>query len=286
MTTGQIDQVFREQFDASVKQAYQRKGCLLRNAVYEKTDIGASAIQFAKLGKSTASIKYRHADMALDNIQHTPTVATMADYTSSDYFDQLDEVKTNIPFRAAYAESKAWAIGRQMDSLIIAAADAAVVATGFVTSVTLTSYATVRQSFLTAWETMAKRDVMMDDQVFCVLGPAEFSLLMNLQEFSNSQWVGDSGMTFPTARKTSWMGMNFIEHTGLTNTTGTTYRCFLWHKRALGFGVAKDINGEVWYDGNKRSYRISAAMSSGAVAIDTDGIQGITLDEAATRPTS
>src|SRR6185312_9799073 len=138
MTTGQIDQAFIKQYDSQVKLAYQRKGALLRNAVYQKTNVGATTITFQAMGKVAAALKYRHADIALGNITHTPTAATMADYAIGDYVDKLDEMKTNINARAAIAESNADAVGRQMDALIIAAADAAVVATSYATAFTLT----------------------------------------------------------------------------------------------------------------------------------------------------
>ena len=86
---------FIEQYEAEVKQVYQREGALLRGTLRTRTQVGASRIYFPKLGKGIATQKARHADVTPMDLEHTRESADMADYYAPEYIDDLDQAKLN-----------------------------------------------------------------------------------------------------------------------------------------------------------------------------------------------
>jgi len=287
MTTGDISQTFNAMFDATVKEAYQRNGPLLLPCVRQKTVLGASSIQFVKTGTGTAGAKGRHAVLPKLNLDHTPAIATMADYGLSELIDKLDEMKTNIPERMVVANAIAKALGRRVDQTIITAADAAVTATSYSTTITMTSSVTIKNAWILARQALAERFVpTTEGGMYAIVSPSIFSALMELDQFANSQWTGSADV-FPNANLSgrTWMGAHWIEHTGLTKSTNTRKGFFL-HKEALGLGMSQEPTTDIQWDAERWTNVVAGVVSVGAVAIDSEGIQGLSLDESVTLPTS
>lgn len=288
MTTGDISQAFVSLFDAEVKEAFQRKGALLRPCVREKPTGSGSSMTFQKTGKGTAGQKARHAILPALNLDHTPATATPVDYGLKEWVDQLDELKTNIDERRVVVNAIAMALGRQIDAAILTAWAAAVSATSFTKSITMTSSATIKNSFLAIRQAIAERDVPMDDGNLCaVIPPSVFSVLMELQEFSNSQWVGTPGAAWPdmNVNRRTWMGFHWIEHTGLPKSSNTRTG-YVVYRPATGLAINKEPQTDIQWNAERWANCIAGVMSAGAVVIDTDGIEAVTIDESTALPTS
>jgi hypothetical protein len=81
----------------------------------------------------------------------------------------------------------------------------------------------------------------------------------------------------------TWLDCHWIQHTGLPLSTNTRTG-FLYHSTAIGHGIQQDVTMDITWHGDRAAHFFSAMMSMGAVKIDDDGIQPITIDESTALP--
>tara|TARA_R110002153_G_scaffold3264_6_gene16046 strand:+ start:4247 stop:5056 length:810 start_codon:yes stop_codon:yes gene_type:complete len=258
-----IDQAFVKQFETEVHMAYQRMGSKLRNTV-RSSNVSGSQARFQKIGKGTAVIKARQADVVPMDLAHTNVEVTMVDYFAAEYIDKLDELKTNINERQAVATSAASALGRQTDALIIAAMDAGANAT----AIGATGSVVSKTDLLTLFETMGTADVPEDGQRYLAMSPAAYSDLFLIEEFASSDYVGPQNLPFAG-------GMTMKEFLGFkifSTSAVAGGKNFAYHSTAVGIGINADVQTEVNYVAQKVSHLTTSMMSMGAIAIDSDGI--------------
>lgn len=262
---------FIQLYDPEVKAAYQREGSLLRGTVRTRTQIGAERIYFPKLGKGAATSKARHADVVPMGLEHSRVFADMADYYAPEYIDDLDQAKVNWTIRSEYARAAAMALGRQTDQIIVDAlatatntTSAAAVNTGGNTALTLPVVTYLSQR-------LNDRDVPADMDRFAVISPATLNELLQIVGATSSEYTTQKLLT--TGREpASWMGFNWIVHTGLPSGT----KGFFYHRPSVGHGICKDVTSSVDWIAQKVAWLVNSWMSMGAVLIDQDGVEELT----------
>ena len=120
--SSQITTAFVEQYSANIQMLSQQMGSLLRDAVRNESITGKDAY-FDQIGKVTAQIKVsRHSDTPQIDTPHSRRRCSLADYEFADLIDQQDKVRLLIDPTSSYAKAAAYAMGRAMDDVIIAAA--------------------------------------------------------------------------------------------------------------------------------------------------------------------
>ena len=120
--SSQITTAFVEQYSANIQMLSQQMGSLLRDAVRIESIVGKDAY-FDQIGKVTAQLKVsRHSDTPQIDTPHSRRRCSLADYEFADLIDQQDKVRLLIDPTSSYAKAAAYAMGRAMDDVIIAAA--------------------------------------------------------------------------------------------------------------------------------------------------------------------
>ncbi len=270
-----IDQAFIKQFEREVHEAYQRQGSKLRNTVRTISNVNGSTAVFQKVGKGTASTKSTHGMVPVMNLDHSNIEVTLQDYYAGDWVDRLDELKVNIDERQVIANAGAYALGRKTDELIIDALDSASTNTIVDANVGLT-----KNKVLEAFETFGEKDVPDDGQRYCVVGWKQWSELLSLEEFVNSDYVGADALPFASITQAKmWLGTIWIPHSGLPIDGNDIRSCFWYHRTAVGHAAASDVTTDVSWHGDRAAHFVNNMMSQGAGLIEENGIITINCDE-------
>ena len=266
-----ITNAFITQFEAEVHMAYQRMGSKLKNLVRTVNGVNGNTVKFQKVAKGSANTKARHAEVVAMDLAHSNVSATLTDYYAADYVDKLDELKVNIDERQVVANSAAYALGRKTDSVITSimenATQLANNSSGTGTGMNLGKAQAMMELFNT-------NDVPDDNQRYWVVGPKQWSDLINLDQFSRVEYVGESELPYAggmTAKR--WLGFLWFVHSGLETSGSTDRHTVAFHKSAIGMGIGSDVKTEVNYIPEKVSHLITSMLSIGGVLIDSDGIR-------------
>ena len=266
-----ITNAFITQFEAEVHMAYQRMGSKLKNLTRTVNGVNGNTVKFQKVAKGSANTKARHAEVVAMDLSHSNVSATLTDYYAADYVDKLDELKVNIDERQVVAQSAAYALGRKTDSVLTGIMDGATQlannSSGTGTGMNLGKAQAMMELFNT-------NDVPDDQQRFWVVGPKQWSDLINLEQFSRVEYVGEGELPYAggmTAKR--WLGFLWFVHSGLETSGSTDRHTVAFHKSSLGLGVGSDVKTEVNYIPEKVSHLITSMLSIGGTLIDTDGIR-------------
>lgn len=269
--TATIDQAFVKQFEAEVHMAYQRMGSKLKSMVRNVNGVKGNTVQFQKVAKGSASTKARHAEVVAMNSVHSNVTATLSDFYAADYVDKLDELKVNIDERNIVAQNAAYALGRKTDSIITDTFDAGATAlannsAGATTGMNLDKAQNV-------FEIFGNNDVPDDGQRYWVVGPKQWSDLLDIDQFSRAEYIGEADLPYKggmTAKR--WLSFMWMGFSGLSIASGDR-NTIAFHKSSLGLGVGSDVRTEVNYIPEKVAHLTTSYMSMGAVLIDGDGVR-------------
>ncbi len=270
----EVSKSFIKNFEADVHLAYQQMGSKLRNAVRYKGNIVGATTVFQKVGKGIASGKARHGLVPVMSIDHTPVECELLDYYAGDWVDALDELKMSIDERRVVASAGAYALGRKTDELIIGALSQAPEEND------VGDYSQVlsKDTILQAFAKLNSNDVPDDGQRFGIVGPLQWNALLNIDEFSNSDYAGDNLPFLKGTESRKWLGINWIMHTGLP-LDGTNRDCFIFHKTAVGHASGQDVKSDITWHGDHAAHFVNNMMSQGACLIDGTGVIRIKCKE-------
>ncbi|CAA9276758.1 MAG: Bacteriophage FIG01080306: hypothetical protein [uncultured Craurococcus sp.] len=266
-----IDQAFIKQYQAEVQEAYQRQGSKLRPLVRSKSDVRGASTIFQKVGRGTAAAKARNGVVPVMNIDHTNVECFLQDYYAGDWVDRMDELKTNIDERAVVANAGAYALGRKTDELIIAALDSATTEAIGANSGETDNDGMTRAKVLLAFQALGNADVPDDGNRFAVVGWKQWSELLTIQEFANTQYMGPDELPWKGTQAKRWLGATWMPHSGLTKNGALRY-CYFFHKTAVGHAAAAEISTDVTWHGDRAAHFVNTMMSQGAVLVDNIGV--------------
>lgn len=278
-----IDSAFIADYNADVHMVFQREGSMLRSAVYTKDNIVGSTAYFEKLGTGTATTKSRHGEITPMNATHTQPSCTIVDFYAGDFVDLLDEAKTNIDARMAYAKAGAYALGRKVDDQITTVLDST--SQGTVT-ITVTSFAAIQAGLLTLIEALDSNSVPNDGQRYAAITPRLFAQAMTVDSFGSADYVGANGLPFTTGapghqKWLDWMGVKWCMHPALPGKGTATAKHFAWHKSAVGHATGKhagnvasngSVAADITWQGTRAAHFVNHMMSGEAVMIDDTGV--------------
>lgn len=260
-----IDQAFVKQFEREVHEAYQRQGSKLRHAVRVKNGVVGSSTVFQRVGTATAKTKGRHAMVPVTSTEFNAVEIPLVDYYVGEWIDRLDELKTNIDERQVLANAGAFALGRKTDEIVIDALSNASHVAG------TTSTGLTKSKVLEAFEQLGTNDVPDDGQRFAVIGWRQWSDLLDLNEFSSAEFVGDEQLPWRGMQAKMWLGSMWIPHSGLPVVDGVR-TCFWFHKSAVGHAIGQDVVTDITWHGDRAAHFVANSMSQGAGLIDPAGV--------------
>lgn len=270
-----IDQAFIKQFEREVHESYQRQGSKLRNTVRTISEVNGSTAVFQKVGKGTASTKSTHGMVPVMNLSHSAIECTLQDYYAGDWVDRLQELKINIDERQVIANAGAYALGRKTDELIITALSGV---TGG-QEITDGNTGMTLPKVMTAFEKLGAADVPDDGERFAIVGWKQWSELLQIDEFSNSDYVGADDLPFNGTQAKRWLGTLWVPHSGLPKDGNDIRSCFWYHRTALGHAAGSDVQTDITWHGDRAAHFVNNMMSQGAARIDDTGIVEILCDE-------
>lgn len=269
-----IDASFMKHFEADVHNAYQQQGSKLQSTVRSKSGVKGVSTTFQVLGKSVAGTKTRNAQIATTAVTHEPVECTLTDYYSGQWVDSLDELKVGHDERKALALSGAYALGRKTDDLIITALNSATQTVGEATE------GLTKARILKAFTTLNNNDVPDDGERYGLVSPEQWNQLLNIEEFSSSNYVGEAYPMINGSEARKWMGIVWIMHTGLPasgSDTTAAHTCFIYHKSAVGHASGQDIKTDITWHGDYAAHFVNNMMSQGACLIDPKGVVKMTV---------
>jgi hypothetical protein len=247
-------------------------GSKLKPMVRNVNGVKGNTVQFQKVAKGSASTKARHAEVVAMNSVHSNVTATLSDFYAADYVDKLDELKVNIDERNIVAQNAAYALGRKTDEIITDTFDAG--ATTLANNSAGTTTGMNLDKAQNVFEIFGNNDVPDDGQRYWVVGPKQWSDLLDIDQFSRAEYIGEADLPYKggmTAKR--WLSFMWMGFSGLPTSGSTDRHTMAFHKSSLGMGVGSDVRTEVNYIPEKVAHLTTSYMSMGAVLIDGDGVR-------------
>jgi len=283
-------------FSDDVKQAYQQMSSKLVDSVRVVRNVTGSTYKFHKLSKGgSIKNKARFEDLTAmsdtsksltspgvytpssgGTAQNSTVTATLNNFHSAEYVDDLDLFKTNIDLRSTFSTAIAGALSRAVDQEIID-----VLNTNATTDQSPFNIAGLtKANLLLIHERLNSQEVPANDRVLVISPAALTDILGDTALVSATNGViADGALT--TGYIPNILGFRVIV-SNLLSSTGTTSgvrTCFAIQKEALGLALAQDITTRIDYVPQKASSIILGTMSGGATVIDTDGVITINVTE-------
>ena len=288
-----VSNSFVTMFSDDVKQAYQQMSSKLVDSVRVVRNVTGSTYKFHKLSKGgSIKNKARFEDLTAmsettksltspgaytgGTAQNSTVTATLNNFHSAEYVDDLDLFKTNVDLRATFSSAIASALSRAVDQEIIDVLDANME----VDASPFNIAGLTKANLLLVHERLNSADVPNNDRVLVISPAALTDLLGDTTLVSATNGIiADGALT--TGYIPNIFGFRVIV-SNLLSSTGTTAgvrSCYAFQKEALGLALAQDITTRIDYVPQKASSIILGTMSGGATVIDTDGIVTINVTE-------
>ena len=273
MATPTISTSFIEEFESGVHMAYQRQGSKLRGTIRTANGV-KNKTTFQKIGKGFATTKARHGNVAPMNLDHTNVSVTLEDYFAGEWIDDLDQLRINHDEMLVAQQSGAYALGRKTDELILDAMDATTNTHNETTNgVTLTWAFGLMELF-------GNNDVPDDGQRYVAVGWEQWSQLLDLDEFSRAEYIGEGSLPFANAQTAkNWLGFTWFPFSGLkeAGASNVDRKCFAWHSSAVGHAIGTDVSSNMQYHNDKDAYFVLNKMQMNSVLIDANACYELQL---------
>jgi hypothetical protein len=116
----QISTAFVKQFGDNIMMLSQQRGSKLRDTVMQEPNVTGEVAFMDQIGPTEAQrVTTRHADSPQVDTPHERRRVSLIDIEWGDLIDDFDRLKTLIDPQSAYSQNAAWAIGREVDEIII-----------------------------------------------------------------------------------------------------------------------------------------------------------------------
>lgn len=278
-----LSPAFVQLFEAEVHQAYQG-AAQLRGAARMRTGVVGDTVKFPKVGKGQASVRSPQTDVVPINGEFSQVSVSLTDYVAAEYSDVFNQAKVNFDERQELAQLVGNAIGRREDQIIIDALNSAsaggTVAKTVVTTGSATSSNLNMGKIIEAKKLLDAANVPATDR-HLVIHANNLAGLMGDERAVSADFAQLRHLV--TGQVATMMGFTFHvigdrDEGGLPKSSNDR-TCFAFHKSALGCAVGIAPKTEINYIPEKTSFLITAMLSMGAGAIDTNGIVDVICDE-------
>ena len=253
--SSQITTAFVEQYSANIQMLSQQMGSLLRDAVRNESVVGKDAY-FDQIGKVTAILKTsRHSDTPQIDTPHSRRRVSLADYEFADLIDQQDKVRLLIDPTSSYAKAAAYAMGRAMDDVIIAAAlgsantgvsggTAVALPAGNITAVGTGGANTMNIAKLAlAKAKLDLGDVDPSITRHIIVSPTEIQDLLNTTTITSSDF--NTVKALVQGEIDSFMGFKFHVSNRLVDNGASNTQCIAFAEDGILLGVGKDVTARI-----------------------------------------
>ena len=252
--SSQITTAFVEQYSANIQMLSQQMGSLLRDAVRNESVVGKDAY-FDQIGKVTAILKTsRHSDTPQIDTPHSRRRVSLADYEFADLIDQQDKVRLLIDPTSSYAKAAAYAMGRAMDDVIIAAAlgsantgvsggTAVALPAGNIVAANTGGTGMNIAKLAAAKQILDAGDVAPSIKRHIVVSPAEIADLLNNTTVTSSDFNTIKALV--QGEIDSFMGFKFHVSNRLVDNGAANTQCIAFAEDGILLGVGKDVTARI-----------------------------------------
>ena len=252
--SSQITTAFVEQYSANIQMLSQQMGSLLRDAVRNESVVGKDAY-FDQIGKVTAILKTsRHSDTPQIDTPHSRRRVSLADYEFADLIDQQDKVRLLIDPTSSYAKAAAYAMGRAMDDVIIAAAlgsantgvsggTAVALPAGNIVAANTGGTGMNIAKLASAKQILDAGDVDPSIKRHIVVSPAEIADLLNNTTVTSSDFNTIKALVH--GEIDSFMGFKFHVSNRLVDNGAANTQCIAFAEDGILLGVGKDVTARI-----------------------------------------
>lgn len=290
-----------QQFSDNLIMLAQQKGSRLRDRVMSKVVTG-NAAYFERIGPTDVVLRTsRHAPSPMVDTPHSRRMVTVSSYEWGDAIDKQDEVRMLIDPKGSYSQNAAFAFGRKIDDLIIAAVngDSTSVSSSLPSANNLTTVSfptttnrvakdyvftgSTADSNLTipklieARRILMKNDIDENEEVTCVVNASALQALLNTTQATSADY--NTVKTLVKGEIDSFLGMKFVRTERITNSGGATSapaQVLVFTKSAVGLAIGRDVNVRVAErpDMGFMTY-VYGSMDMGAVRIEEEKVVDI-----------
>ena len=252
--SSQITTAFVEQYSANIQMLSQQMGSLLRDAVRNESVVGKDAY-FDQIGKVTAILKTsRHSDTPQIDTPHSRRRVSLADYEFADLIDQQDKVRLLIDPTSSYAKAAAYAMGRAMDDVIIAAAlgsantgvsggTAVALPAGNIVAANLGGTGMNIAKLASAKNILDTGDVDPSIKRHIIVSPTEIADLLNNTTVTSSDFNTVKALVH--GEIDSFMGFKFHVSNRLVDNGAANTQCIAFAEDGILLGVGKDVTARI-----------------------------------------
>ena len=278
---------FVEQYSANVQMLSQQMGSKLRGAVDVESIKGKQSF-FEQIGKTTAQLRTsRHGATPQIDMPHSRRALTTATYEWADLIDDADKIRMLIDPTSSYAKAAAAAMGRAMDSVIIAAALGAAktgVSGGTSTDLPSTQKIVYGSAGLTVAKLLSAKKILDENDVdpsvkrYCVVSPEQIEDLLNLTEVKSSDF--NTVKALAQGDINSFLGFEFITSNLLTADATPSRQVIAFAADGIKLGIGKDITAKISErDDKSYSTQVYYCMDLGATRMEEEKIVEIACNE-------
>lgn len=291
-----IDTAFVNSYHGLLEHQFQQKGSRLRGSVRNVTQ-NSEYDYWDRIGTSTAhQMTTRHADTQYDDEGITRRRNQVTGYNTAKLFDNQDKLRMIIDPTSGFAESQAYALGRQMDSAIIAAASgtaysgktgatSVVYDTGYRIAVDYVHTGAAADSNLTisklrqARYLLERNDAVMDGEaVTCVLSASQKMSLLRSTEVTSSDY--NTVKALVNGEINTFLGFNFVQTELLSEASGNIRTVLVYPSSAILLGVSEDIKTRIDQLPTKQySVQVYSEATFGATRLWEEKVIEILCDE-------
>jgi len=266
---------FQTQYRQEFIHGFEDRQSILRATTVQEAQIKGNTAVFLVADSGSATAQTRGVDGLIaarnDNLtQNTCTLREWHDLPRKTYFNIFASQGDQ---KRIMQETSMAVINRKIDDIIIAELDTATNDTGTATtaSLDLVVYAqtVLGNNFV---------DITDEDNLFALVSPAFFGIMMQTTEFASADYVEVKPFTGPARRFRRWCGFNWMTHPRLTGSIGagsdsTSEQCYFYHRNAIGCAVDKaGLDSVVGYDEEQAYSFVRTSVIMGAKLLQNSGV--------------
>jgi hypothetical protein len=280
-----ITEAFVQQYKDNLIHLSQQQGSRLRDLVRSETVTGKSYYFERLSGTEAKPATGRHVPVEIANIEHSRRRVDLYDYEWADLVDDLDKVRLLISPESEYAIAGAWAMGRTIDKVVVAAAlgearageegqtvvpfpqDNVVNAPGKLNVAKL----------IDAKERMDAAEVNPDEPRYMICTAAQISSLLNDPKVTSADY--NTVRALVTGEVDTFMGFKFVRYQKLP-LCDKRRTAIAWAQNGIGLAIGKDINTRMSERPDLRyAVQIYLNMAIGATRIEDEKVLMVVTDE-------
>jgi hypothetical protein len=257
-------------------------GFLTKPSVRAKTNVIGRTVQFPVQNQGIAQQKAIQDDVIPMNVDYDPITLTLQDWYAAEYTDIFSQKDVNWDDKMELIQTCREAIGRRSDQLVIDVCEAG--ATNNVGDYsTAFSWLLFRQSFQTL-----RANGAIGPDMFCLISATAEQQLLALDEITNSDYVnykaiaGKDGLNGQQIMGVTFIVIPDMTEGGLPLASGTDRDCYMFNRRAIGYGSGIDLDIHVDWVPVKTSWLVNAVLKANAAVIDARGLVEIRISDTAT----